>query len=153
MAYVKVLGRSGPGDQLRVCFFVSSGVGRGQANLRDDTLLVQFFLNKLWTKTVKSDTYGVPGKPPLAIDGQCGANTLEAIKRFQGVYYSTADVKIQDGIVDPQPDGQPTGPRHGQTYTIAALNYAFSEEFGAEKHMMIINEPGFPGDLRLKFYA
>jgi hypothetical protein len=153
MAYVKILGRAGPSDQLRVCFFISKGVGRGQANLRDDTLLVQFFLNKLWLKTVKSNPYGVPGKPALAIDGQCGTNTLEAIKRFQSVYYSTEDVMIQDGIIDPQPDGQPVGPRHGQVYTIAAMNYAFSQDFGAERHMMIINEPDFPTDLRLKFYA
>lgn len=154
MAYVKVLGKFGPSDQMRVAFLVNSGVGRSQANRREDTLLVQFFLNRIWNRAEKGEAYGVPGKPPLPIDGVCGANTIAAIQRFQTLYYGAyGDVTIKDGIVHPTPAGRTHGPVHKQTYTILALNLMFATEYGQEKHILILNEPNFPNELMYLFYT
>jgi hypothetical protein len=148
MPHVKVLGRFGPSDPLRVCFLVDSGVGSGQPNRRADTLLVQFFLNKVWRRAEKGESYGVPGKPPLAIDGICGNNTIAAIKRFQTIFYGgVGEAVIHDGVVHPWPAGRAVGPAHKQAYTIAALNAVFAAEYGKEKQLLLLNEPEFPGEL------
>lgn len=154
MPFVKVLKRFGPGDAMRVSFLVSSAVGRGQANRREDTLLVQFFLNRLWSRAEKGQTYGIPGKPPLAIDGVCGSNTIAAIQRFQTLFYGAhGDVVIHDGVVHPALPGHSSGARHQQLYTILALNLMFAEEYGKERHMLMANEPNFPNELLYLFYS
>ncbi len=154
VAHVKLL--STESDLLRVSFFVDAGVGRGQRNQRDDVLLVQFMLNKLWNaKFVNGELYGIAGKPPLAIDGTCGTNTIDAIRRFQLVLYSNAEGKhiIQDGVVTPVPPGQFLGARHGRVYTMILLNTNFGHEYGKDRHMKMVNEPGFPPELKSKLYA
>ncbi|MEX2301444.1 MAG: hypothetical protein WD733_10940 [Bryobacterales bacterium] len=54
---------------------------------------------------------------------------------------------IHDGAVHPWPAGRAVGPAHKQTYTIAALNVVFADEYGKEKHLLILNEPEFPREL------
>jgi hypothetical protein len=154
MAHVKVI--STESDLVRVSFFVDGGVGRNQRNQRDDVLLVQFMLNKLWTaKSDRGEVYGIPGKPALAIDGVCGNSTIEAIKRFQLVLYANTEGKevIQDGVVTPVPLGQFVGKRHGRTYTMILLNTNFGFVYGRDRHMRMANEPGFPAELKPKLYA
>lgn len=154
MAHVKLL--SIESEILRVSFLIDGGVGRNQRNQRDDVLLVQFMLNKLWnSKHVNGELYGVPGKPPLGIDGTCGLGTIEAIRRFQFVLYSNDQGKhvINDGAVEPVPPGQFTGARHGRTFMMILLNSNFGAVFGKDRHMKMVNEPGFPPELKANFYA
>ena len=151
MAHVKLL--SNDNGFMRCVFYIHAAVGTGRANGRDDVLLVQFLLRSMWDRENKpgdKQTIGVPGKPALAVDGRFGADTLAAIKRFQTLYH---DGKLSDGIVHPVPAGQSYGPRRNLAYTMIGLNTMFAGYFGKERHMLLCNEPGFPQDLRLKFYA
>ena len=151
MAHIKLFSTETP--ILRVVFGVDAAVGPGRPNRRDDVLLVQFMLRAMAGKEYdlgKGNFIGVPGKPPIAADGVCGANTVAAIKRFQSLYQKG---KIDDGVVDPNPPGQQYGPRHGAPYTIIGLNTNYAGYFGKDKHAQMGAEPDYPPELKAKFYV
>lgn len=151
MAHIKLIPRDN--GFMRCVFFVDAAVGPGRPNRRDDVLLVQFFLRAMWTRENRpgdKQTMGVPGKPPLAVDGRFGPDTQAAIKRFQDLYH---EGKLSDGVVDVVPPGQSVGPHRRLPYTMIGLNTMFAGFFGKEKHLLISDEPDFPHELRLKFYV
>jgi Putative peptidoglycan binding domain len=69
---------------------LSGSVGFGGKNQRADVQLVQSMLNAL-----PASRGGAA--PPLQVDGQCGAMTNGAIKRFQGANQCYADGRIDAG--------------------------------------------------------
>jgi hypothetical protein len=151
MAHIKLVPRDN--GFMRCVYFIDAAVGQGRANRREDVLLVQFFLRAMWAQENEpgdKQTIGVPGKPPLAVDGVVGPDTIAAIQRFQSLYHGG---KLSDGAVDVVPPGQSVGPLRGLPYTMIGLNTMYAGYFGKERHLLICDEPDFPLELRLKFYV
>ncbi len=154
MAHVK-LGQTGTTSV--PLYLIDRPVGRGQANMRDDVLVVQFFLRAL--AGVKAagtgDTYQVPGAAPLTIDGAFGNETNAAIVRFQKVLSAAsgggAFQMQQDGIVHPA-SGSVFGTRTGSLMSIVRLNLEYRFTFGNNMMMRIDIDPLFPRQLTEKFY-
>ena len=73
---------------------LDAGVGRNRSNLRDDVVIVQFFLEALrpqWS-----------GPQEVKRDGICGPITTKAILDFQNFLHSEFHVPIvRDSAVDP----------------------------------------------------
>ena len=151
MAYIQLFAPET--SLIRVFFGVDAAVGPGQPNRREDVLLVQYSLRAMAGKEYdlgKGNFIGVPGKPPIAVDGVCGINTIAAIKRFQSLYH---EGKVKDGVVDPNPPGQTHGRRHGSTYTIIGLNTNHAGFFNKHRHAQMGVQPDYPAELKAKFYV
>ncbi|MBA3446236.1 MAG: hypothetical protein H0T56_01265 [Pseudaminobacter sp.] len=148
MAYVKLLENQ---SSLRAAYLVDAAVGRGCPNRKDDVYLVQFLLNALWGKTSDGTVIGGDGPAP-AIDGICGARTVNAILVFQKWYWRVTPGGFTDGRVEPLPPGRSVGLRHNNPYTIIGLNANFGVVFGIERHAVICKEPNFPSELKQKLF-
>jgi hypothetical protein len=155
MAHVRLL--KDPNTKIRVCYFTDSAVGLGRQNHRQDVLLVQFLLKSLAGKVDPEihETFAVPGAPPLGVDGICGQNTVDAIKRFQTftIGKSNPNSPLVDGLVDVSPRGQPITTITHTTYTIILLNVNFGFFNGPDRHAALFKEPEFPNELMNAFYA
>jgi hypothetical protein len=155
MAHVRLL--KDPNTFIRACYFNDSAIGLGRQNHRQDVLLVQFLLKSLSGKVdpVYHEPFAVPGAPPLSIDGICGQNTVNAIKRLQA--FTLADNKpnspVVDGVIDVSPRGHPTTTITKNAYTIILLNVNFGVFFGPDRHAALFKEPEFPNELMNAFYA
>lgn len=152
MAHVKLLENAT--SLVRHVYLVDAAVGRGSPNRRDDVLLVQFFLHALWgTKPDKDKPIGGGGPAP-AIDGICGARTIEAIQIFQRWYWrQPATGGFTDGKVEPLPFGRSVGPRRQNPYTIIGLNVNYGAEYGIDRHAVLSRQPNFPAELKPKFFV
>lgn len=77
---------------------LDNGVGRGKANLADDVVIVQFFLEATRSK------WG--GAKEVKRDGNCGTITMDSIKAFQEWAKRSFSAQLTaDGTVDPLPSG------------------------------------------------
>jgi hypothetical protein len=151
MAHVKLVQR---GEKGTAVYLVDGAVGRGQANRRDDVLLVQFFLRAL--AGVKAagigDTYQVPGAMPLFVDGICGAQTMATISRFQNVLKAqTKDNSLLDGVVHPAGSSM-FGAWTAAVMTILRLNMEYRFTFGDNQLLRIDTDPLFPRQLTERFF-
>ena len=155
MAHVRLL--TNPNSKIRVCYFTDSAVGMGCSNHRQDVLLVQFFLKSLASKTDPDfhEVFGVPGAPPLTIDGICGSSTIAAIKRFQTFVLAKNNPQspLVDGRIDVSPRGQPVTTITQATYSIILLNVNFGVFNGPDRHAALFKEPEFPNELLYVFFA
>lgn len=64
---------------------IKGSVGEGGTNNPTDVKVIQQLLNR------------VPGSAPIAENGVCGADTIAAIRKFQGGFISTPDGRIDPG--------------------------------------------------------
>lgn len=99
---------------------VNHSVGLGGANYRDDVMLVQFYLARVY-----GHPFGLSGAPDpgsIAVDGACGPVTLRWIRAFQ-TQMQAGDIppsRIRvDGRVSAAPSTISGEHRH---YTIVLLN-------------------------------
>lgn len=145
MASLYLLSQSAP--NIRVIYTIDQAVGRGCPNKRDDVALVQFFL-----RAVLEDgkEFKVPG-PALAIDGICGAQTVDYIKSWQAQENKLSGggqfAPVQDGQVSPALDRSGVGSRSHHRYTIIALNVQYAHIAGVDKHSNIALDPRCPVNL------
>src|SRR5215468_8518094 len=154
MAHVKLLADSN--QFVRVAYFVDAAVGHGCQNRKDDVYLVQFFLNALWGFKVRTDMFGATNQAAPAVDGICGTETIEAIRRFEQFYwppFRQSPLDFIDGRVDAVPPGQKFGPIHGNPYVMIGLNVNFGARFGIDRHALIWKEPKFPTALKEKLFV
>ena len=84
-------------------YTVENSVGAGGLNRKDDAMLIQFFLDRIY-KHPFSDYKPPVGTGPMKVDGQCGPITRRYITDFQQTVQSRdlpgGDVVV-DGRVDP----------------------------------------------------
>ncbi len=100
------------------CYNVNRAVGQGAPNRRDDVMLVQLLLKKIYARN-----RGL-GTPPgtMVVDGYCGPITLGWIQHFQRQAKAVKQINIAtDGIVDRFLGGR-HGTISGTVYTILHLN-------------------------------
>jgi hypothetical protein len=156
----RTLALTSPGRLLTVVYVVDSAVGAGCRNLRDDVLLVQFFLRALGPNTVHGtmETFQPQNGPPLAIDGVCGRRTIAAIKSFQTQFNKAvgdpdnAGFLAQDGVVHPLEQGSQFGRRSKHVMTVIRLNTEYTFQFGLDRHKRIDMDPLFPRELFNKLF-
>lgn len=152
-------------------FVTDHAVGAGCANQRDDVLLVQFFLAALAADPLRAGTQrfnyqsaeGLPydyllgDRPPLAIDGVCGANTVAYIRHFQKegskAFPASDPLSMNiDGVITPVRKGVPWGERTGKVLSIVRLNREYRAIYGAQRLMRIDQDPLFPRELASSFF-
>jgi len=100
---------------------VSYAVGMGCRNWTEDVMLVQFFLQRIYT-----DAEWKQHKPQgtMKVDGLCGAITRHWIAKFQAdARNEGSDIRV-DGIVDKagNPDNNRRGSISRTLYSIRAMN-------------------------------
>jgi len=138
-----------------VIYTVEQRVGPGAPNLRDDVLLVQFFLRALQESGGGGRPFTPPGlTAPLAIDGRFGKQTAAHIKFFQeeDSRRNPDATLVTDQLVDPVRGGQLTGPRTGKVLTITSLNVHYVLRKGKSLHNNINQDPLFPVALTGAFF-
>jgi len=105
---------------------VSYKVGYVGYNCRDDVLLVQYFLKKIWERSSARPPGGV-----MKVDGWMGPITDRWIREFQSgatMTPPTSDAMVHDGIVD-RATGGASSTEAGQTWTIMGLNFSFRNRY------------------------
>jgi len=124
---------------------VNYAVGYGKINVRDDVLLVQYFLKKIWDKHKYQAT---PPPGVMKVDGFMGPTTHRWIKNFQsGATMKTPDptVMFQDGIVNRAvADTLVAGTE--RSYTIVMLNFNFKVKY-PELYYILPIAPDLPPEL------
>lgn len=124
---------------------VSFAVGYGKYNVRDDVLLVQYFLKKIWDK---HKTKAQPPAGVMKVDGFMGPTTHRWIKNFQsGATMKTPDptVMYQDGIVN-RAVADSLIAETERTWTIVMLNYNFEVKY-PELYYILPLAPDLPPEL------
>ena len=148
MAHV-VLGAQGT---RREFFVIDQPVGRGLPNVREDVLLVQFFL-RIASETVgKFAGFIPPGESSIAIDGIYGQHTQNFITFYQQEVNRRVGRKVleADGRIDPIRPGQKISSVTHTFYTILDLNVAFRSRRGDATR--IETDSLFPSALRASFF-
>jgi len=140
-----------------ISYVVDRAVGPGRPNLRDDVLLVQFFLRVLGPRPIENtgESFLPPAQQTLAIDGTFGDRTRDAIKTFQTQFNKTAlNVPandpfrlVTDGVIDSLANGALVGPRQGHVFTIVRFNTEYVFQFGLDRHKRLDLDPLFPREL------
>ena len=157
MAAVKILKSAGV---IAYAYFVTSPVGIGKANRRDDVLLVQFFLAAISSRadTATQESFKPPGAQPFIIDGIWGPNSQRYLNHFLATFNrgsQKAGTKgiWADGVVDVPPPGVFFGALHHQLYAIVVLNATYREQFGTPAHAQLHTNGLFPKELTDQFYT
>jgi hypothetical protein len=122
---------------------VSFAVGYGRYNVRDDVLLIQYFLKKIWARLERKPPIGV-----MEVDGLMGPTTDRWIRNFQsGGTMVTPDstVMYQDGIVNRAVGAQEISGSE-MNYTIVMLNYNFGKKY-PELFYILPAAPDLPPEL------
>jgi len=146
MAWVFIVTPSG--GLLSVIYSVGQSVGLGGANVRDDVLLVQFFLSVLRQQDARGNSgFLPPGDPPLIIDGAFGQKTANAIRFFQEESNRRAGRIKADQRIDPLKGGL-LGSLTGSLLSMALLNFEYLNRQGKGFHSNISFDPLFPSGLR-----
>jgi hypothetical protein len=105
---------------------VSFKVGFAGYNCRDDVMLVQYFLKKIWERSSAPRPGGT-----MKVDGWMGPITDRWIRKFQSgatLKPPSPDVMVHDGIVD-RAIGGTDSTEYGQKWTILALNFGFRNRY------------------------
>jgi hypothetical protein len=134
---------------LKLVYTVDHAVGSGCPNMRDDVLLVQFFL-KIVSEGPERSQFTPPGRPPIGTDGIWGPTSQAYLNQFistNSVQNPGSPLK-QDGRVDPVVGGKITGSLSGHIYTILALNTSYRTVRGLAALQDITTDTIFPKDLR-----
>lgn len=137
---------------ITIAYTVSSAVGAGCPNRREDVLLVQHLLRIAWKDGGGSKGFRPPGEmQPPAADGAYGPTTQKFINHFQKEAKARGANVLQDGRVDPVGiTGGAQGSISGTFYTILALNAARNSRQPNQGDIKA--DPGFPAVLEPYFY-
>jgi hypothetical protein len=106
---------------------VSYGIGYVGVNSRDDVMLVQYLLKKIWER-VKG---AMPPAGNMVVDGWMGPTTDRWIRDYQsGRVFDPPQpsLMVHDGIVDRAMGGEDTPIQH-RTWTIIMLNVGFKKKY------------------------
>lgn len=130
---------------------VSGPVGFGCRNLREDALMVQFFLKRIYlTDVLKAKT----PKGNMTVDGQVGPITRNWILKFQLDMREAGSDCFPDGIIDKA--GNPDNPDNFTAsisktkYTIRLLNNGL-RKFDSAMYKTLPTNPEVPEELRAAF--
>jgi hypothetical protein len=138
MAFVCFYTATG-GEQSKI-YNVSMAVGRNAPNRKDDVMLVQYMLKRIYEKPVyKKGTFSKQ-QTVMVVDGLCGPITIQWITRFQldcrnGFGHSIA----VDGRVDRSSELT--------KYTIDYINHAFVSHYPEIWENMSVH-PDVPAEVR-----
>jgi hypothetical protein len=107
------------------CFYnITSAVGPGAPNLREDVLLVQYLLRENFKGLPSFRSEPFPGGV-LIVDGIPGTQTYSAIKHYQRVQKKIGRPIATDGRVDAPVNEQMVGSISNTQYTIIYLNLGY----------------------------
>jgi len=135
-----------------VFYSVDSAVGTGCPNVRDDVLLVQFFLLRMMDDDVKGNGGFIPpSEQPITIDGTFGRQTATYIKFFQQETIRRT-VGPSDNRVDPM-KGNLRSPTGGFLYTMTSFNFEYFNRQGSGFHANISIDPLFPAELKKHLFV
>lgn len=98
-------------------------MGPGASNLRDDVLLVQYFLREIFKNTPKFQQEPFAGE--VKVDGVPTPNFFAAIRHFQMVEKKDGKLIATDGVIDAPKEEFPRGAISGTQYTILFMNNRF----------------------------
>jgi hypothetical protein len=132
------------GSQGDKIYVVTHAVGRNATNKRDDVLLVQYFLKKIYDKPGKASL--TRPTTPMVVDGYFGTITRNWILMFQNDLKRLGYSVWADGRVDPT-TGDTRGTISKEIYTIFHLDNGFKFRY-PEIHANMANSPDVPGELR-----
>ncbi|REJ78789.1 MAG: hypothetical protein DWQ47_04930 [Acidobacteria bacterium] len=124
-------------------FTVSTNVGYGCKNMREDVRLVQFFINSA-IDDLGEDWKRAPKR--LEEDGLFGGKTWGAVKSFQ----KYTEGAVVDGMITPANGKRMYTPSHKYVYTIYYLNWYYfiqRPQFFDD----LRRDPKLPGELREYF--
>lgn len=124
---------------------VTHAVGKNASNMRDDVLLVQYFLKKIYSKQ-GGHALSQPSKP-MVVDGYFGPTTRSWILMFQNDVRTSGFSVCVDGRVDPPTGAEGVGSISKTTYTILHMNDAFKFRF-PDIHAQMTTHPDVPAELR-----
>ena len=121
---------------------VNMAVGKSAPNRKDDVMLVQYMLKRIYEKPVYEKATFSKQQSAMVVDGFVGPITMQWIGRFQ--------MDIRDGwgcsiVVDRRVDRAPGGT--GPEYTIDYINYAFKGHY-PEIHANMPVHPDVPAEIR-----
>jgi hypothetical protein len=128
-------------DQTQKRFYnVNMAVGKNAPNRKDDVMLVQYMLKRIYEKPVYQKATFSKQQSVMLVDGLCGPITTQWIGRFQ--------MDIRDGwgcsiVVDRRVD---RAPKEAE-YTISYINYAFKGHY-PEIHANMPIHPDVPAEIR-----
>ena len=125
---------------------VTMAVGKNAPNKRDDVLLVQYLLKRIYEKPVYKNGCLSRPRGVMVVDGYVGAITLDWIKTFQLDMRTWGYSVLVDGRVDPSTGGQDSTISN-TTYTIFGLGDAFKTHY-PEIHANYVNHPDVPAEVR-----
>ncbi|MEO8128257.1 MAG: hypothetical protein ABJF23_14005 [Bryobacteraceae bacterium] len=134
---------------LKLVYTIDQAVGSGCPNMRDDVLLVQFFL-KVISGGPEKALFTPAGRGPIGTDGIWGPTSQAYLDKFIEVNsgQNPGSPLTKDGRVDPVVGGKIKGSISGHIYTILALNTSFKGVRGVAALLDITTDPLFPKDLR-----
>jgi hypothetical protein len=139
MAFVCVYTATG-GEQSKI-YNVSMAVGKNAPNRKDDVMLVQYMLKRIYEKPVyKKGTFSKQ-QTVMVVDGLCGPITIQWITRFQLDCRDTFGG--HGGVVDGRVDRSSAS----TTYTIDYINDAFRLHYSEIWENMPVH-PDVPAEVR-----
>lgn len=135
-----------PGGEVHTCYNVDMAVGRNAPNVRDDVLLVQYFLKRIYEKPVYETGSVTPQQGKMVLDGICGPTTLSWIGHFQLDMHAFGYNCVVDQRVD-RARGTAYSSISQTVYTILVLNNAFMRHY-PEIFADMANHPDVPAQVR-----
>lgn len=142
-------------EAMQVVYSVDQTVGQGAANLREDVLLVQFFLRVLMEDR-NGESFRPPGERPITIDGAFGKQTNTYIKFFeeQLTRFNPGNPVVKDGKIEPMSPGSGgLGTVTGAVFKIGRLNFEHLKRRGFAIHNDVKKDPLFPPALLPSLYV
>ena len=135
MAFVDV----GSSDDVQFRFYyVNMAVGKNAPNRKDDVMLVQYMLKRIYEKPVYERGTLSTQQSVMVVDGLLGPITIQWIVRFQ---MDTRRLGMSCAV-DGRVDRASLGP-----YTITHINYAFKRHY-PEIHEKMPVHPDVPPEIR-----
>ena len=154
MARIYGIKNPNPG-KIQMFYAIDQSVGIGCANVRDDVLLVQFFLRVIFENDNEiSNPFFTAGPKGPAIDGMWGPKSAGFLKAWEQHLQKVAPgVVKQDSRVDPIKSGSTVGSLTGSTYKICILNGRYGQLKGIPAHANISHDPLFPSALTQSLFV
>jgi len=149
MAFVDFYAVEGSVEQKKF-YNVSMGVGPNAHNRRDDVLLVQYMLKRVYEKPSYPKIQLTKQQGPMIVDGICGPITARWIRHFQDDLRNAGAKVLADGRIDKALAGMAS--ISGTEYTIHLLNDAFRGHYADIYEKMPVH-PDVPAELRAALIA
>jgi hypothetical protein len=130
----------------KVLYNVTMAVGPNAANRRDDVMLVQYMLKRIYERPKYSNFTLSPQQGTMIVDGLFGPTTARWIRHFQTDVRIAGGNILVDGRIDSDTESGISTISETE-YTIAFINYAFRSHY-PEIHAKMPTHPDVPAEVK-----